>query len=107
MTDVLQAPPAARAPPSRRPRRVRTGEPLRVASRAPTLGVVVLWVSLLVLIPLVAVVGKAFDLGWHGFTAAITDREAADALRLTLTISAVRRRGQRRHGRRDRLGARA
>jgi sulfate/thiosulfate transport system permease protein len=67
---------------------VRTGEPLRAVS-GPALGVVVLWVSLLVLIPLVAVVGKAFDLGWHGFTSAVTDREAADALRLTLTISAV------------------
>ncbi len=46
-----------------------------------------LWMSLLVLLPLAAVVGKAFGSGWHDFWAAITDRETRDALQLTVTVS--------------------
>ncbi len=51
------------------------------------LGVVVLWLSLLVLLPLAAVVGKAFGSGWHDFVSALTDREDLAAIRLTLLLS--------------------
>jgi sulfate transport system permease protein len=66
--------------------RARNGLPLKRVS-GPTLGVVVLWISLLVLLPLVAVVGKTFDRGWGGFTDAITAPATASALRLTLGLS--------------------
>jgi sulfate transport system permease protein len=67
--------------------RVRAGLPIGRAS-GPTLGVVVLWLSLLVLLPLAAVVGKAFGSGWSGFTAAVTEPSTAAALRLTVSLAA-------------------
>jgi sulfate/thiosulfate transport system permease protein len=45
--------------------------------------------SLVVLIPLAAVVGKAFGSGWHEFAATITDAETAAALRLTVTLAVL------------------
>ncbi|WP_375478263.1 sulfate ABC transporter permease subunit CysT [uncultured Jatrophihabitans sp.] len=88
MTSVLDRQPAAGASRARRLRRVRPGQPLRAWS-GTTLGVTVIWLSLLVLLPLAAVVGKAFDFGWSGFTSAITDREAASALKLTIGLSVL------------------
>lgn len=57
--------------------------------RGPTLslGLVTLWVSLVVLIPLAAVVAKAFDRGGFSFWDAVTSPEAAAALRLTVELS--------------------
>jgi len=46
-----------------------------------------MWLSLLVLLPLAAVTAKAFGGGWHGFYAAISDREAVAALELTVGLS--------------------
>ncbi|MGI8664586.1 MAG: sulfate ABC transporter permease subunit CysT [Jatrophihabitans sp.] len=51
------------------------------------LGVAVLWLSLLVLLPLAAVVVKGTGDGWSGFGNALTDREAFTAIRLTLLCS--------------------
>jgi sulfate transport system permease protein len=51
------------------------------------LGVAVLWMSLVVLIPLAAVVGKAFGHGWSGFWDAISQREARTALTLTAALA--------------------
>ena len=51
------------------------------------LGVVVIWLSLLVLLPLAAVVGKAFGSGWHGFASALTDREDLAAIRLSIELA--------------------
>jgi sulfate transport system permease protein len=53
------------------------------------LGTAVLWLSLLVLIPLSAVVAKGFGGGWHGFWVAITQPGAVDALRLTVISSLI------------------
>jgi sulfate/thiosulfate transport system permease protein len=57
------------------------------------LGTAVLWLSLLVLIPLAAVVAKATEGGWAGFLAALTSPGSLAALRLTvgsaLAVSAV------------------
>ena len=66
--------------------RVRDGLPLGGFS-GTSLGVVVLWVSLLVLLPLAAVVGKAFGSGWGDFWSAITNRENRDALLLTVSLA--------------------
>ncbi|MDP9116043.1 MAG: sulfate ABC transporter permease subunit CysT [Actinomycetota bacterium] len=45
--------------------------------------------SLVVALPLAAVVGHAFSGGWSGFWSAIADREARDALVLTVLLAAV------------------
>lgn len=57
------------------------------AGSGTALGVIVLWMSLLVLLPLAAVVGKAFGSGWHDFWMSITDREVLSALRLTVGLA--------------------
>ncbi|HZZ96936.1 MAG TPA: sulfate ABC transporter permease subunit CysT [Jatrophihabitantaceae bacterium] len=51
------------------------------------LGIAVIWLSLLVLIPLAAVVAKGFGGGWSGFWTAITRTQALDALWLTVWTS--------------------
>ncbi|OHV49981.1 sulfate ABC transporter permease subunit CysT [Pseudofrankia sp. BMG5.36] len=51
------------------------------------LGMAVLWLSLLVLIPLAAVVARGFTGGWNGFWDNITDPSAVRALRLTVVSS--------------------
>jgi sulfate transport system permease protein len=77
---------AAGALSGRRARGTRSGLPLRAAS-GTTLGVLVIWMSLLVLLPLTAVVGKAFGSGWGAFWSAITAPETAAALRLTIVLA--------------------
>ena len=73
-----------------RPRRRRSpGGGALGRGSGTSLGVVVVWMSLLVLIPLAAVVGKAFDSGWSAFIDAITNPETAAALRLTIGLSAA------------------
>ncbi len=73
---------------ARRPRRPRTGLPLRGWSGL-SLGISLLWLSLLVLLPLTAVVGKAYGAGFGDFVDAITSTQTAEALRLTLWLSVV------------------
>jgi len=70
----------------RRAQRSKTGLPLAGASTT-SLGVVAIWMSILILIPLAAVVGKAFDGGWHGFSSAVTQSSTFAALRLTIVLS--------------------
>jgi sulfate transport system permease protein len=71
-------------------RRSRTPDsarlPLHLASGV-SLGVTLLWLSLVVLLPLAAVVGKAFDGGWTAFTDAISQPSTAAALRLTIGLA--------------------
>jgi sulfate/thiosulfate transport system permease protein len=52
-------------------------------------GVAALYLSLIVLIPLAAVVSKGFEDGWEGFWSAVTAPEAISALKLTLAVSFV------------------
>jgi len=47
----------------------------------------VIWLSLVVLLPLAAVLGKAFGSGWHDFAMALTDRENLSALKLTVGLA--------------------
>ena len=77
---------AATGPSGRRRRPARGGLPLRGASGA-SLGVAVLWFSLIVLIPLVAVVGKAFGSGAGAFWSAVTASDTATAIELTVGLA--------------------
>ncbi|MCB0892730.1 MAG: sulfate ABC transporter permease subunit CysT [Propionibacteriaceae bacterium] len=54
-----------------------------------TLGVVVLWLSLIVLLPLAALTVTSFSDGWTGFWAAVTAPVALAALGTTILVSAV------------------
>ncbi len=53
------------------------------------LGVAVLWFSLLVLVPLAAVVVTASDDGWSAFWSAVTAEQTASAIRLTVGFAVV------------------
>jgi sulfate transport system permease protein len=66
--------------------RTPAGQPLGVASSLG-LGVSVIWFSLLVLIPLTAVVAAAGTDGWSGFWSTVSTPQTAAALRLTVTQS--------------------
>ncbi|MGN6723690.1 MAG: sulfate ABC transporter permease subunit CysT [Marmoricola sp.] len=54
-----------------------------------TLGVTSLWFSVLVLIPLVAVIASAASGGWSGFWSVLTNHETASAIELTVVSSLV------------------
>ena len=73
-------PPAARR--GRRPGAVTGGAGLG-------LGVGVLWLTLLVLLPVAAIVSTAFDDGWAGFWDAVTAPEARSAIGFTLVAAAL------------------
>ena len=81
--------PLVAAPPVRSRRhgpRAQDGAPLTAAS-ALGLGLAVTWLSVLVLLPLAAIVAKATGAGWSGFWSALSQPESLAALRLTLLSS--------------------
>jgi sulfate/thiosulfate transport system permease protein len=53
------------------------------------MGVSMLWLSLIVVIPLAAVVAKSLDGGLDAFWNAVTSRQAVSAIRFTLLVSLV------------------
>src|SRR3954454_13245181 len=71
----------------RRPARSRTSARSLTPGSALGLGVAMLWFSLLVLIPLAAVVVVAAEGGWGNFVDAVTNKQTFAALRLTLLSS--------------------
>mgnify|MGYP000861728200 FL=1 len=82
------------AAPDRRARAVRstsTGSLTRGAGIG--LGISMIWFSVLVLIPLIAIVVTASEGGWSGFRDALTNEQTAAAIRLTVgtafTVTAV------------------
>lgn len=87
---VAPAPGTGQAPPpdatARRARRTRSGDRLGVGSGIG-LGTAVLWLSLLVLLPLAAIISHGFGGGWSGFYAAVTKPEAVHALEFTVVAS--------------------
>ena len=90
-TSGVAASAAPEAPP---PAPARPLPPLFRARRAGhvnglTLGVVVLWLSLIVLLPLAALTVTSFSDGWTGFWAAVTAPVALAALGTTILVSAV------------------
>ena len=68
--------------PARERRSVRAGGLSRVSGLG--LGVAMIWYSLLVLIPLAAVMATAADGGWSAFWRTITNEQTAAAIRLTV-----------------------
>ena len=86
MTLLADAPGAVSADTA--PRRVSRDTAPRL-TRGPGLGlgVAVTWLSLLVLVPLAAVVAKSASGGWHGFWHEITTPGAWHALKLTVLCS--------------------
>ena len=84
MTAQLVAAPPVRS--RRRGPRAQDGAPLTAASGVG-LGLAVTWLSVLVLLPLAAIVVKATGAGWSGFWSALTQPESLAALRLTIVSS--------------------
>jgi sulfate/thiosulfate transport system permease protein len=71
-------------PPAGHRRRRRTTTSLTPAA-ALGLGVTMLWFSVLVLIPLLAILIQASEGGWSAYWSALTSEQTAAALRLTVT----------------------
>jgi len=79
---------ASGRPAGKRPRRSATPTNLTKASGLG-LGVAMIWFSLLVLIPLCAVIITAAEGGWGSFWTTITNEQTASAIRLTVLTSAA------------------
>ncbi len=94
----------ATAPGAARRRRTRSRRSLTAGSGV-ALGVTMIWFSLLVLIPLTAVLVSAADLGLSGFWDVVTQPQTAAALRLTVAGVARGHRAQHRDGYGAGLGA--
>ena len=86
---VVRAPAPADRPPerSRRHHSPALAGAGRMAARVGGPALAVTYLSLLVLLPLAALVSNTFSSGWSGFWAAITQPEAVAALELTLWMS--------------------
>ncbi|MCW2991147.1 MAG: sulfate transporter, inner rane subunit CysT [Solirubrobacterales bacterium] len=68
-------------------RRGRANSAAAGGSGALGLGISMLWLSLIVLLPLAAVVAKSTDGGWDTFWHSVSSRQAVDALKFTMLIS--------------------
>jgi len=68
------------------PPTVRKSAPRTTSLRV---GVAVVWLSVIVLLPLAAIVWQGAGGGWHGFWLAVSSRAALQSFEVTLTISAV------------------
>ncbi len=67
----------------------RPGVKLGLGGPGLTRGLVVAYLSLIVLIPLAAVVAKSFEDGWSGFYGAVTADNAVGAIQTTVLVSVV------------------
>jgi sulfate/thiosulfate transport system permease protein len=83
------APTAGTARTAATPRASRRSRPVALAGFGLTLGVTLLFVSLVLLLPLSALVLKAAGLGWAEFWAHATDPRALAAYRVTLTAACM------------------
>ena len=86
---VPEEPATAPAPAPSRRRRRASSVPAVTRPRALSIGVVTLWLSLIVLLPLAAVLAKSLGNGLGGFFDAITSAPALRAIELTLVISLI------------------
>jgi sulfate transport system permease protein len=77
---------SAVAAPASRPRRRRN---VSGGTGALGLGVATLWLSLIVLLPLAAVVDRSLQDGLQSFWDSVSSKQAVDALRFTLLVSLV------------------
>ena len=69
--------------------RTRPRGRLRAPTGALGLGITTLWLSLIVLLPLAALVARSFDGGVEAFWHAVTSRQALDALKFTVVVSLI------------------
>jgi len=87
VTDLLTKPPAGAGDPAPAGRR-RRSRPAGLFGLSPTsgigLGVALVWFSVLVLLPLAAVVGVSIEGGWGPFWQTLTDGQTFAALKLTV-----------------------
>jgi sulfate transport system permease protein len=60
----------------------------RAGTTSLRVGVATIWLSVIVLLPLAAIVWQAVGGGWDAFRLAVTSHAALESLRVTLTISA-------------------
>ncbi|MEO6503931.1 MAG: sulfate ABC transporter permease subunit CysT [Jatrophihabitantaceae bacterium] len=88
MAELRAEPAGLRAAPRRQARPAEDRQRLSAASGAG-LGLAVLWLSLLVLLPLAAVVAKGAGAGLNDFWAAVTTSEALSTIRLTVLAAAA------------------
>ena len=72
-----------------RARRASERTPAVIRPGRLSIGIVTLWLSLIVLLPLAAVVAKSLDDGLGAFWAAVSGRQAVAALRFTLIVSLI------------------
>ena len=72
-----------------RARRASEGTPAVIRPGRLSIVIVTLWLSLIVLLPLTAVVAKSLDDGLGAFWAAVSGRQAVAALRFTLIVSLI------------------
>jgi sulfate transport system permease protein len=82
-TNIVEAGPHTPGPPARTVRPLRRAEPARFGLG---LGLATLYLSLIVLIPLAALILRSDRQGFHGFWRAISTPEAWAALRLTVVL---------------------
>jgi sulfate transport system permease protein len=95
-TDVSAPPPSARPGPAQPPT-TADSEPPRPAGRSALsrvgrplgVGVVGLWLSVIVLLPLAALTVTSFEDGWGGFWEAVTAPVALASLRVTIVTAVV------------------
>lgn len=83
---------AATTPPGTQPRPTAATRSRRVGGRGLTalgVGVVTLWLSVIVLLPLAALTAKSLDGGLGDFWTAVSSRQAVAALRFTLIVSVI------------------
>jgi sulfate transport system permease protein len=71
------------------PRRRRLVEPSVLPGFGPALGFTLFYLSLVVLIPLAALIGRPWEHGFEGFWAAVSDPRVVAALRLSFGASAL------------------
>ena len=88
MAELRAAPAGSATLPGRHTRPAEERQRLSAASGAG-LGVAVLWLSLLVLLPLAAVVAKGAGAGLDAFWAAVTTQKALAVIRLTVLAAAA------------------
>jgi len=88
VTAVLDPKPEASGPGSEKPGRARRGSSRNgYGSTSLRVGVASIWLSVIVLLPLAAIVWQSAGGGWSAFYGSVTSHGAVESFKVTLTIS--------------------